>query len=95
MSPENSPTSGSLPVDADTLRRIESYAHAAGMSTAEVVREAFDKFAAAHNGSHPEVEESAFDVLNRSRLIGWLKGAPDPPTDLSTDPEHMEGIWRD
>jgi hypothetical protein len=94
MSPANSPTSGSLPVDADTQRRIESYARAAGMSTAEVVREAFDKYETAHNRSHPEVEESAFGVLNRSGLIGRLKGAPDSPIDLSANREHTEDFGR-
>jgi hypothetical protein len=95
MSLEHSPDPGSLRVDADTQRRIESYARASGRSTAEVVREAFDEYEAAHNGSHPEAEESAFDVLNRAGLIGCLKGAPDSPTDLSTNPEHMEGFGRD
>jgi hypothetical protein len=37
-------------------------------------------------------EETVFDVLERAGLIGCLKGEPLTPTDLSTNPEHMEGF---
>ncbi len=37
-------------------------------------------------------EETAFDRLERAGLIGCLKGAPGTPTDLSTNPKHMEGF---
>ena len=40
------------------------------------------------------IEETVFDVLERSRLIGCLKGKPGTPTDLSTNPEHMAGFGR-
>ncbi len=39
-------------------------------------------------------EESAFDLARRAGLIGCIKGAPGSPTDLSTNPKHMEGIGR-
>jgi hypothetical protein len=39
-------------------------------------------------------EESAFDVASRAGLIGCIKGAPRSPTDLSTNPKHMEGFGR-
>lgn len=35
---------------------------------------------------------SAFDVLARAGLIGCLKAAPGGPTDLATNPSHMEGF---
>ena len=41
--------------------------------------------------SHPS-EETAFDRLERAGLIGCLKGMPGTPTDLSTNPKHMEGF---
>jgi hypothetical protein len=41
-----------------------------------------------------DVEETAFDVASRAGLIGCLKGAPRSPTDLSTNPKHMEGFGR-
>jgi Arc/MetJ-type ribon-helix-helix transcriptional regulator len=40
-------------------------------------------------------ETSVFDVLDRLGLIGCLEGSPDSPTDLSTNPSHMEGFGRD
>ena len=38
------------------------------------------------------VGETAFDVVSRVGLIGCIKGAPGSPTDLSTNPKHMEGF---
>jgi hypothetical protein len=46
--------------------------------------------AASANGNTPE--ESAFEVASRAGLIGCIKGAPRSPTDLSTNPKHMEGF---
>jgi hypothetical protein len=37
-------------------------------------------------------EETAFDVARRAGLIGCIRGAPRSPTDLSTNPKHMEGF---
>ncbi len=42
-----------------------------------------------------EAEDTAFDVASRAGLIGCVKGAPRSPTDLSTNPRHMEGFGRD
>jgi hypothetical protein len=41
-----------------------------------------------------DAEETAFDVASRAGLIGCIKGAPRSPTDLSTNPKHMEGFGR-
>jgi hypothetical protein len=38
--------------------------------------------------------ETVFDVMDRAGLIGCLKGTPNSPTDLSTNPKHMEGFGR-
>ena len=43
----------------------------------------------------PEAEETAFDVASRAGLIGCIKGALRSPTDLSTNPKHMEGFGRE
>jgi hypothetical protein len=40
-------------------------------------------------------EETAFDRLERAGLIGCLNGMPGTPTDLSTNPKHMEGFGHD
>jgi len=42
-----------------------------------------------------DAEESAFDVASRAGLIGCIQGAPRSPTDLSTNPKHMEGFGRE
>ena len=39
-------------------------------------------------------EETAFDVMERSGLIGCLKGMTHTRTELSTNPKHMEGFGR-
>jgi hypothetical protein len=41
-----------------------------------------------------DAEESAFGVARRAGLIGCIKGDPGSPTDLSTNPTHMEGFGR-
>jgi Arc/MetJ-type ribon-helix-helix transcriptional regulator len=40
-------------------------------------------------------EETAYDIARRGGLIGCLKGTSRSPTDLSTNPKHMEGFGRD
>jgi hypothetical protein len=35
---------------------------------------------------------TVFDLLERDGLIGCIKGEPDSPTDLATNPKHMEGF---
>jgi hypothetical protein len=40
----------------------------------------------------PTVETSVFDILDRLGLIGCIEGSPDSPTDLSTNPDHLEVI---
>jgi hypothetical protein len=42
-----------------------------------------------------EAEETAYDLAKRAGLIGCIKGAPRSATDLSTNPNHMEGFARD
>ena len=47
----------------------------------------------APNGAHDgETEETAFDVLSKAGLIGCLKAVPNTPSDLATNPAHMEGF---
>ena len=35
---------------------------------------------------------TVFDLLERDGLIGCIKGKPGSPTDLATNPKHMEGF---
>jgi hypothetical protein len=97
MSSEQTPNIGTLRIDAETQRRIEEYACNAGVTPWEIVRRSFEEYEAAHNGSRIDGEgrETAFDVLVRAGLIGSVKACPGTPTDLSTNPEHLEGFGRD
>jgi hypothetical protein len=45
--------------------------------------------------SAPGPEETAYDVASRAGLIGCIKGVPRSPTDLATNPKHMEGFGGD
>jgi putative addiction module CopG family antidote len=40
-------------------------------------------------------QKTAYDVARRAGVIGCLKGSRRSPTDLSTNPKHMEGFGRD
>ncbi len=35
---------------------------------------------------------TVFDLLEKDGLIGCIKGRPGSPTDLATNPKHMEGF---
>lgn len=95
MTLDHTPDPIGLRIDADTRRRIEAYARAMGSTPADVVRRAFEQFEATHEGPQTEGEVSAFDLLSRAGLIGCLPSAPDAPSDLATNPEHMEGFGRE
>jgi len=84
-------------LDAELQRRIETFAQGEGCTPAQVVREAFEQFEAQrHNGGHRKAldqadAETVYDVWTRAGLIGCIDD-PDLPTDLSTNPKHMEGF---
>jgi predicted transcriptional regulator len=40
-------------------------------------------------------EANVFDVLSRAGMIGCIKGSSVAPTDLATNPEHMDGFGRE
>ena len=88
----------SLPADAVTLdaemaRRVEDHARAVGTTPDRVVRAAIEDYLAHHERAPgDDAGATALDVLERAGLIGCLPGAPDSPTDLSTNPAHMEGF---
>jgi hypothetical protein len=95
MSTEHQPATRTIPLDPTLQERIEVYARAAGISAAEVVRRAFDQFEAGQNGQRTVSDRSGYDVLLEAGLIGALAGSEGTPTDLSTNPEHMEGFGRE
>ena len=60
----------------------------------QLVRELENRLAAPAQAKQAAAEETAFDVASRAGLIGCIKGEPRSPTDLSTNPRHMEGFGR-
>jgi hypothetical protein len=61
----------------------------------KLLRELESRIATAANApAKADAEETAFDVASRAGLIGCIKGAQRSPTDLSTNPKHMEGFGR-
>jgi hypothetical protein len=61
------------------------------MQRERLLRQLKHKLAAANNQTR-NGGETAFDVFSRAGLIGCIKGSPRSPTDLSTNPKHMEGF---
>jgi len=89
-----------LSLDAELEHRIETYARATKSTPSDVVRKAFEEYEATHNGvENQEVQqvggETLFDRWSRLGFIGCVKGGPDSPTDLSTNPKYMEGLGVD
>jgi metal-responsive CopG/Arc/MetJ family transcriptional regulator len=76
-------------VRVDTLlkQQLEAEARDKGVSPSEIVRQALEQ-----HMRQRTPRESAYDVAKRAGVIGVFKGGP---SDLSTNPEHMEGFGRD
>lgn len=60
----------------------------------ELERKPAEQETAPRKAGRRKTEETAFDAASRAGLIGCVKGAPRSPTDLSTNPKHMEGFGR-
>ena len=62
----------------------------------DVIRDALTRLQQSlpNRAAPTDAEETAYDVASRAGLIGCIKGVPRSPTDLSTNPKHMEGFGR-
>ena len=65
-------------------QKLEAEAREKGVSPSEVVRQAIEEHFRLHKPA-----ESCYDIAKRLGIIGSAKGLP---TDLSTNPAHMEGF---
>jgi metal-responsive CopG/Arc/MetJ family transcriptional regulator len=74
-------------VDPRLKQQLEAEAREEGVRPSDIVRRALEE----HLQRRPP-RESAYDVAKRAGIIGVFKGGP---SDLSTNPEHMEGFGRD
>lgn len=74
-------------IDDWLKRKLADEARAKGATLSDVVREALEEHFKRRASS-----QSCLDVARRLGLVGIYQ---DAPTDLSTNPEHMEGFGRD
>jgi metal-responsive CopG/Arc/MetJ family transcriptional regulator len=74
-------------VEPGLKRRLEAEAREKGVSPSEIIRRALEQHV-----RQQKPRESCYDVAKRLGIIGSAKGLP---TDLSTNPEHMEGFGLD
>lgn len=71
-------------VDERLKRELEAEAKEKGVRPSEIVRRVLEEHVRQQTPA-----ETCFDIAKRLGLIGIYK---DAPTDLSTNPEHMEGF---
>jgi metal-responsive CopG/Arc/MetJ family transcriptional regulator len=74
-------------VDERVKKELEDEAREKGVSSSDIVRQVLEE----HLKRRPS-RESCLDIARRIGLVGIYK---DAPSDLSTNPEHMEGFGRD
>ena len=74
-------------VDQRLKQELEAEAREKGVSPSDIVRQALEE-----HMQKRTPRESAYDLAKRLGIIGSAKGLP---TDLSTNPKHMEGFGRD
>ncbi|MGO9921907.1 MAG: ribbon-helix-helix protein, CopG family [Isosphaeraceae bacterium] len=74
-------------VDPRLKQQLEAEAREEGVRPSDIVRRALEEHLQKRTP-----RESAYDVARRAGIIGVFKGGP---SDLSTNPEHMEGFGRD
>jgi predicted transcriptional regulator len=74
-------------VESKLKQQLEIEAQEKGVSPSEIVRQALQEHL-----QRQTPRESCYDLAKRLGIIGSAKGLP---TDLSTNPEHMEGFGLD
>lgn len=84
-----------IELDAELQRQIHDLARDSDMSAADLIREALEAYAASHPRSGANGAETLFDRWSKQGFIGCVQGDDDSPTDLSTNPAHMEGFGLD
>ena len=82
-------------LDADLERQIDELAQASGVDATDLVRDAIEQYAASHQNGGANLGEPLFDRWSKLGFIGCVEGSQDSPTDLSTNPRHMEGFGLD
>jgi hypothetical protein len=76
----------SVRLDPRLKQQIEAEAREQGASPSDIVRQPLKE-----HMQKRRPQESAYDLAKRLGILGSAKGLP---TDLSTNPNHMEGFGR-
>jgi metal-responsive CopG/Arc/MetJ family transcriptional regulator len=74
-------------VESRLKQRLEAEAREKGVSPSQIVRQAIEEHLRQQRPG-----ESCYDLARRLGILGSAKGLP---SDLSTNPKHMEGFGRD
>jgi hypothetical protein len=74
-------------VDARLKQELEAEAREKGVRPSDIVRQVLTEHV-----RQRAPKESCLDIARR---IGFIGACKDTPTDLSTNPDHMEGFGRD
>ena len=74
-------------VESKLKQKLEAEAREKGVSPSEIVRQVLEEHV-----RQQKPRETCYDLAKRLGIIGVFKGGP---TDLSTNPAHMEGFGRD
>ena len=77
----------SIRVEGTLKKKLEGEAARKGTSPSVIIRQLLVEH---FQGSEPQ--EDCLQMAQRLGILGSIKGLP---TDLSTNPEHMEGFGRD
>lgn len=64
----------------------------AGRRVRVIVLDEFEAAGRGDEGRAESPEATAFDVMFRAGLVGCLKATPGGPSDLATNPAHLEGF---
>jgi hypothetical protein len=85
---------GTIHLTPEQQRRLAELAERAGRPWSEVLDEALRRARWSNGNTHAaEGSRSFFDVLAQDGAIGVVK--EDLPTDVATNPKHMEGFGLD
>lgn len=71
-------------LDAELRRELEAVARATGVTASDVVRKALEAYLRTR-----KPRENCLDIARRIGIVGVFEGLP---SDLSTNPDHMEGF---
>lgn len=84
-----------IEITPEQKRRIERLAEQQGVSLEDAVRTAIEhEIAASASDGDETIDAESDSFLDATRDLAGSVKAPEAPSDLSSNPEHMEGYGR-